>query len=105
MEIWQVIDRPLITEKNTFLVGEGKYTFKVATKANKAQISDAVEKIFKVLVADVNVMNVRGKERGVGRRKGVCPELEEGHRHPQARPADRGYLRGSLDKVAAGGLG
>lgn len=77
MEMWQVIDRPLITEKNTFLVGEGKYTFKVATKANKAQIKDAVEKIFKVLVADVNVMNVRGKERGVGRRKGVSPNWKK----------------------------
>lgn len=87
MEIWQVIDRPLITEKTTFLGGEGKYSFKVATKANKAQIKDAVEKIFKVQVADVNVMNVRGKERGVGRRKGVASNwkkaivsLKAGHR-------------------------
>lgn len=77
MEIWQVIDRPLITEKNTFLVGEGKYTFKVATKANKAQIKDAVEKIFKVQVSTVNVMNVRGKERGVGRRKGTSPNWKK----------------------------
>lgn len=87
MEMWQVIDRPLITEKTTSLVGEGKYSFKVATKANKAQIKDAVEKIFKVQVADVNIMNVRGKERGVGRRKGVASNwkkaivsLKAGHR-------------------------
>lgn len=77
MEMWQVIDRPLITEKNTFLAGEGKYMFKVATKANKAQIKDAVEKIFKVQVSDVNVMNVRGKERGIGRRRGVGPNWKK----------------------------
>ncbi len=71
MEIWQVILRPLITEKNTNQVAEGKYTFEVAREANKVQIRDAVQKIFKVDVADVNVVNVRGKERGIGRRKGM----------------------------------
>lgn len=71
MELWQVIERPLITEKNTYQLGEGKYTFKVAREANKIQIREAVEKIFKVQVADVNVINVRGKERGIGRRKGM----------------------------------
>lgn len=73
MEIWQVIVRPLITEKNTNLVAEGKYVFQVAREANKIQIRQAVEKIFNVQVADVNVVNVRGKERGIGRRKGISP--------------------------------
>lgn len=73
MEIWQVIIRPLITEKNTNLVAEGKYAFQVAREANKIQIRQAVEKIFNVQVADVNVVNVRGKERGIGRRKGISP--------------------------------
>ncbi len=77
MEIWQVIDRPLITEKNTNQLAEGKYTFRVAREANKVQIREAVEKIFKVAVADVNVMNVRGKERGMGRHKGVAPNWKK----------------------------
>ncbi len=77
MEIWQVIDRPLITEKNTTQLGEGKYTFRVAREANKIQIREAVEKIFKVEVADVNVINVRGKERGIGRRKGFAPNWKK----------------------------
>ena len=55
MEVWQVIERPLITEKNTYQLGEGKYTFKVAREANKIQIREAVEKIFKVQVADVTL--------------------------------------------------
>ena len=38
MEIWQVIERPLITEKNTYQLGSGKYTFRVAREANKIQI-------------------------------------------------------------------
>jgi len=77
MEIWQVIERPLITEKNTYQLGSGKYTFRVAREANKIQIREAVEKIFKVRVAEVNVMNVRGKERGVGRRKGFAPNWKK----------------------------
>ena len=77
MDIWQVIERPLITEKNTFQLASGKYTFRVAREANKVQIKEAVEKIFKVQVAEVNVMNVRGKERGVGRRKGFAPSWKK----------------------------
>jgi len=77
MEIWQVIDQPLITEKNTNQVAEGKYTFRVAREANKVQIREAVEKIFNVQVADVNVINVRGKERGIGRRKGFSPSWKK----------------------------
>ncbi|MHB0869691.1 MAG: 50S ribosomal protein L23 [Chloroflexota bacterium] len=71
MEIWQVIIKPLITEKNTNQLAEGKYTFQVAREANKVQIREAVQKIFKVDVADVNVVNVHPKERGMGRRKGM----------------------------------
>ncbi len=87
MEMWQVIVRPLITEKNTNQVAEGKYTFEVARGANKIQIREAVQKIFKVDVAAVNVMNVRGKERGIGRNKGFASNwrkavvtLKEGQR-------------------------
>ena len=47
-----------------------KYTFKVAKDANKLEIADAVEKLFKVSVAKVNTINVRGQARRMGRYEG-----------------------------------
>ena len=68
MHLYEVLRRPLITEKNTSLQPQGKYAFEVAREANKYQVKQAVEKAFKVRVAAVNVMTVPGKERRVGRR-------------------------------------
>ena len=65
---YQVIIRPLITEKATILAGDGKYAFEVATRANKKQIREAVQIAFNVQVTKVNTMNVRGKSRRAGRR-------------------------------------
>ncbi len=67
MHLYQVLRRPLITEKNATLQAQGKYAFEVAGEANKHQIKQAVEKAFKVEVTAVNVMTVPGKERRVGR--------------------------------------
>jgi large subunit ribosomal protein L23 len=64
---YEVIVRPLITEKATILAGERKYAFEVDRRANKNQIRDAVKVAFKVQVTKVNTMNVRGKSRRVGR--------------------------------------
>ena len=69
MQLFEVIKRPLVTEKNTTLQGQGKYSFEVDSDANKMQVKQAVEKAFKVTVVAVNVMTVRGRERRVGRRK------------------------------------
>jgi len=68
VHLYQVLHRPLITEKSTGLQAQGKYAFKVDGKANKPQIKQAVEKAFNVSVAKVNVMTVPGKGRRVGRR-------------------------------------
>jgi large subunit ribosomal protein L23 len=68
MNLYQVLRRPLITEKSTFLQAEGKYAFEVANQANKTQIKQAVEKAFDVEVTTINVMTVPGKRRRVGRR-------------------------------------
>lgn len=65
---YQVILRPLITEKATILAGEGKYAFEVDRRANKHQIRDAVTRAFNVRVLKVHTMNVRGKTRRTGRR-------------------------------------
>jgi len=68
MHLFEVLRRPLITEKDTVLQVQGKYAFEVAGEANKHQIKQAVEKAFNVKVTTVNVMTVPGKEKRVGRR-------------------------------------
>ena len=69
MHLYEVLRRPLITEKNTSLQAQGKYAFEVARGANKNQIKQAVEKAFKVKVTTVNVMTISSKRRRVGRRE------------------------------------
>jgi large subunit ribosomal protein L23 len=70
---YEVIRRPLVTEKNTGLHAMGKYAFEVSKEANKQQVKEAVEKAFKVTVTGVNVVTVRGKMRRVGRRQVMTP--------------------------------
>ncbi len=65
-----IIIAPVITEKSMSGISEKKYTFKVAKNASKLEIADAVEKLFKVDVAKVNTVNVRGKARRMGRYEG-----------------------------------
>ena len=68
MHSYQVLRRPVITEKNTALQALGKYAFEVDERANKQQIRQAVEKAFGVKVTAVNVVSVPGRRRLVGRR-------------------------------------
>jgi len=58
-----IILTPVITEKSTSEIAEGKYTFKVAKTATKTEIKEAVEKLFDVRVVGVNVTNYDGKIR------------------------------------------
>jgi len=73
MHLYEVLRRPLITEKNTMLQVQGKYAFEVAAAANKPQIKQAVEKAFKVTVTAVNVMTVPGKTKRVGKQMVLTP--------------------------------
>ncbi len=68
MDLYEVLRRPLITEKSTLLQAEGKYAFEVAKSAVKPQIKQAVEKAFDVKVTAVNVILMPGKNRRLGRR-------------------------------------
>ena len=68
MHLYEVLRRPLITEKSTALQGLNKYAFEIAAGANKLMIKQAVEKAFKVTVLGVNVVTVRGKTKKMGRR-------------------------------------
>jgi large subunit ribosomal protein L23 len=68
MDIYHTIRRALITEKSTAAKDESnKYIFEVDRRANKIEVATAVEKIFKVKVLDVHVMNIVGKKKRVGR--------------------------------------
>ncbi|HJX70233.1 MAG TPA: 50S ribosomal protein L23 [Dehalococcoidia bacterium] len=69
MHLYEVLRRPIITEKNTALQEQNKYAFEVAARANKYQVKQAVEKAFKVEVVAVNMITVPGKTRRVGRRQ------------------------------------
>jgi len=69
MHLYEVLTRPLITEKNSTLQVLNKYAFEVAEKANKPQVKQAVEKAFKVKVTAVNMITVPGKLRRVGRQQ------------------------------------
>jgi len=63
LNLYQVLRRPLITEKSIALQTFGKYAFEVAGAATKNQVKQAVEKAFKVEVTAVNVLTVHGKRR------------------------------------------
>ena len=67
---YDVIIKPVISENSMDQAAMKKYTFKVATEANKTQIKKAVEEIFGVDVKKVNVMNFNGKLKRMGRTQG-----------------------------------
>ena len=64
----QIIRRPLVTEKSTILrEEENVISFEVDGNANKIQVKNAVEELFKVKVEEVRLFNVRGKMKRMGR--------------------------------------
>lgn len=77
MEARDILVRPLITERTTQLMAEGKYVFVVAKAANKIEIAKAVSEIFKVKVAKVNTVNVIGKKKRMGRTQGKRPDYKK----------------------------
>lgn len=70
MEARDILIRPIVTEKSTALMEQGKYTFRVPLAATKVQIHQAVEQIFKVKVQAVNTMRYEGKVKRLGRTQG-----------------------------------
>ena len=67
MDARDVLIRPVISEKATDLLQDGKYTFMVPIKANKVQVRQAVEQIFKVKVVSVNTVRMQGKTKRMGK--------------------------------------
>ncbi len=75
--LYDVIQRPLITERSMSAVDQKKYAFKVDRNANKIEIRQAVEEIFGVTVMSVNTMNVKGKEKRMGVHTGFRPSWKK----------------------------
>ena len=73
MNIYEVIRRPLVTEKSTRLSERNKYVFEVNKKASKDQVRLAVEKAFNVGVIDVHVVTMPGEAKRMGKRQVVAP--------------------------------
>ncbi|MBK5262835.1 MAG: 50S ribosomal protein L23 [Peptostreptococcaceae bacterium] len=67
---YDVIIKPVISETSMDNAQVKKYTFKVATNANKTEVKKAIEEIFEVQVDKVNIMNVRGKIKRMGKNVG-----------------------------------
>ena len=87
-----IIVKPIITEKSSTAVAEGKYTFKVAKKATKVQIANAVETLFNVKVLNVNTMTVKGKEKRVGANTGRRPDWKKAIVTIDTNPTEKSYL-------------
>ena len=74
----RVILSHVVTEKAERLKAEqSRYTFKVSSTANKIEVRDAVERLFKVHVREVRVMNYLGKMRRMGRFSGRRPDWKK----------------------------
>lgn len=68
MEMHHIIKRAIVTEKSTILKeASNQYIFEVDVRSNKIEIGHAIEKLFKVNVLDVKIMNMLGKKKRLGR--------------------------------------
>ena len=88
----EIIVRPIVTEKSSSGVAEGKYTFEVNKKATKIQIANAVEKLFNVKVLNVNTLTVKGKEKRVGANVGFRPDWKKAIVTIDTNPSESAYL-------------
>jgi len=87
-EDYQIILKPIITEKSTILKEEkNQYCFEVARYANKHEVKNAIERLFNVKVESVRLVNVQGKMKRLGKhlgkrkdRKKAYVELKEGQK-------------------------
>lgn len=75
--MYDVIKRPIITEKSSNLVENLQYTFEVDPKATKTEIKDAIEKIFKVKVVEIRTINVHRKAKRMQRFEGFKPAYKK----------------------------
>ena len=84
---YKFVVRPWITEKTQELMSDNKYVFKLRLKTTKAQIKIAVEKLYNVKIAKINMINIPAKKRRFGRNIGkksavkkAIVTLQKGHK-------------------------
>jgi large subunit ribosomal protein L23 len=74
---YDIIRRPVITEKSMASMSDKKYTFIVDVHANKTMVKEAIENVFGVKVDEVKVMNIMGKNKRVGVHVGKRPDYKK----------------------------
>ena len=95
IKYYDVILKPIVTEKSMNAMAEKKYTFSVHTEATKGQIKEAVEKMFEgVKVARVNTMNLDGKNRRRGNVVGKTAKTKKAIVQLTAESADIEIFQG-----------
>ena len=77
MKAYDIIIKPVLSEKSYADIPNKKYTFIVAKKANKTEIKQAVEEVFGVKVASVNTVNVDGKFKRQGKTEGYKSDYKK----------------------------
>ena len=87
-----IIIAPVVTEKSSSEIEQGKYTFRVNKKATKIDIKRAVEKLFEVKVLNVNTMIVKGKEKRVGRNVGKTSDWKKAIVTIDTNAGEKSYL-------------
>ncbi len=78
IKYYEIIKAPIITEQSQKMIESANtYTFKVDKKANKIEIRNAIEEIFKVKVIRVNTTNVKKKFKRMGKYEGFKPAYKK----------------------------
>ena len=76
---YDIIIRPVLTEKSYATIADKKYVFVVDKRANKIEIRQAVEQVFGVKVESVNTLRTDGKIKRQGRTQGRTPEIKKAY--------------------------
>ena len=77
MNAYDIVIAPVVTEKAVAGLAEKKYTFRVASNANKIEIKKAIEAIYGVNVAKVNTISMKGTKRRTGRYEGYTSDWKK----------------------------
>ena len=79
MKAYDIIIKPILSEKSYADIANKKYTFKVAKSANKVEIKKAIEDIFGVKVKSVNTANIDGKLKRQGKTQGYTSDYKKAY--------------------------
>lgn len=74
---YDILIKPIVSEKSMMLMGDNKYSFEVARDANKIEVKQAVEKLFNVKVTAVTTRTIHGKTKRLGRTEGKRPDKKK----------------------------